>query len=332
MTFASIIVPAYNVEATLAETLTALLVQTYPSFEIIVVDDGSTDGTATLLKQFGRNPQVRVITQKNRGLAGARNTGIAAAKGAVIGFCDSDDLWHPSKLERHMIHLQCNPQVGLSYSGSALINDAGKPLRQTQSPRLKGITPAHIFKRNPIGNGSALVARKAVFEQIAFRPPHETVRDWFFDETFRQSEDIECWLRIALTTAWRFEGIPDLLTQYRISAGGLSAGTERQFAAWSRMVEKLRPLDPAFFDAHVGSARAYQLRYLCRRAIKMLDGERASALGTAWLREGGQTFREEPIKSVTTWACLMLLRVLGPNRLRSLFAVGTLMTGKGVAQ
>ena len=88
MTFASIVVPAFNVSATLAETLTSLLAQTYASFEIIVVDDGSTDDTPLIAARFARDRRVRVIRQANRGLAGARNTGIAAARGDVIGFCD----------------------------------------------------------------------------------------------------------------------------------------------------------------------------------------------------------------------------------------------------
>lgn len=86
MTFASIIMPAFNVQATMRETLAALLTQTYASYEVIIVDDGSTDCTPGIAAQFAADPRVRVIRQANRGLAGARNTGIAAARGDVIGF------------------------------------------------------------------------------------------------------------------------------------------------------------------------------------------------------------------------------------------------------
>tara|TARA_R110002033_G_scaffold4746_5_gene22158 strand:- start:845 stop:1843 length:999 start_codon:yes stop_codon:yes gene_type:complete len=332
MTFASIIMPAFNVQSTMRETLAALLAQTYASYEVIIVDDGSTDCTPGIAAQFAADPRVRVIRQANRGLAGARNTGIAAARGDVIGFCDADDLWEPQKLARHVAHLQANPQVGISYSGSALMDDNGVLTGQAQRPRLHDVTASHIFKRNPIGNGSAPVIRRAVFTQIAYRPRHETVRDWYFDETFRQSEDIECWLRIALTTDWTFEGVPGLLTRYRINAGGLSAATDRQLAAWERMVEKLTPLNPAFFTVNTPAARAYQLRYLCRRAISDLDAPRAQTLSRAWVAQSRLPLVEEPVKSVVTLAASAALSAFGGTALRNAMTLARRLRPTGAVQ
>lgn len=320
MTLASIIVPAFNVENTICETLNALLVQTYINFEIIIVDDGSTDDTPRLADEFARDSRVRVVRQANRGLAGARNTGIAASRGDIIGFCDADDIWEPEKLAVHMAHLEANPHVGISYSGSALINDAGDLMGQAQRPRLHNVDVAVIFKRNPIGNGSAVVLRRAVLDAIAWCPRHEQVREWYFDETFRQSEDIECWLRIALTTEWKFEGVEGLLTRYRINAGGLSAATDRQLAAWERMVIKLTPLNPAFFIVNTGDARAYQLRYLNRRAISDLDAPRAFALSRAWMAQSRAPLIEEPTKSLVTLAATAVLSVLGGTVIRQAMA------------
>lgn len=312
MPLASIVVPAFNVAKTLPATLNALLAQTFTDYEIIVVNDGSTDETAAVLQEYEGMARVTVITQRNRGLAGARNTGIAAAGGLYVGFCDADDLWLPEKLQRHVAHLQAAPHVGISYSGSALIDDDGAPLGMAQTPRLKNITPAHIFMRNPIGNGSAPVIRKAVFSQIAHRPSSENSRDWYFDETFRQSEDIECWLRIALTTKWQFEGIEGQLTQYRINKAGLSSATDQQLAAWERMVAKLWQLAPAFFAQTARPARAYQLRYLARRAISDKDTGRADDLIARSRAQSWRPFWEEPRKSFTTIAAAFVLRVGGP--------------------
>lgn len=332
MTFASIVVPAYNVASTLAETLTALLAQTHGNFEIIVVDDGSTDDTPHIASRFATDARVRVIRQTNRGLAGARNTGIAAAQGEVIGFCDSDDIWVPEKLCRHVAHLDRNPKVGVSYAGSALMNDAGALTGGAQRPRLTGVDASCIFKRNPVGNGSAPVIRRAVFRDIAYRPRFETARDWYFDETFRQSEDIECWLRIALKTDWAFEGIPGLLTLYRINAGGLSAATDRQLAAWERMVTKLTPLNPAFFDVNTPAARAYQLRYLSRRAISDLDGDRAMTLTRQWLAQSRLPLIEETAKSVVTLVAAGMLSTLGAPALRRIMALAAGRNSAGLAQ
>jgi len=200
-------------------------------------------------------------------------------------------------------------------------NATGMAFRQAERPDLTRVGAKHILKRNPIGNGSAAVIRREVFEAIAYRPSHETIRDWYFDETFRQSEDLECWLRIGLTTRWVFEGIPGLLTRYRITQGGLSAATHRQLASWDRVIAKLRPLDPALFAKHAGLARAYQLRYLCRRAISDLDGASAADWSAQWLAASKWTFVEEPVKSLTTLAAVWCLRALGPDTLRGLAAL-----------
>ncbi|MEQ8877095.1 MAG: glycosyltransferase [Phycisphaerales bacterium] len=313
MPTASIIVPAYNAAATLPDTLDSLLAQSFRDFEIIIVDDGSTDATVDVAHGYTHDPRVSIVSQANRGLAGARNSGIAAARGPYVGFCDADDLWAPGKLAAHVMHLDMNPDVGLSYSGSALIDGAGRRLGINQRPRLLGVTAAHIFKRNPVGNGSAPVLRRTALESLAYRPAFETRRDWIFDETFRQSEDIECWLRLALSTDWEIEGVPGLLTLYRVNGGGLSANTDRQFAAWERMVSKLRSLHPGFFDHHEGTARAYQLRYLARRAVSALDGEAAWALARRAMGQSLLPLFEEPVKTAVTYCAAAALKVFGPR-------------------
>lgn len=315
---ASVVVPAFNVETTLRATLDALLNQTFDDFEIIIVDDGSTDLTQSIAAHYAEQPHIRLIRQANRGLAGARNTGIAAARGEFIGFCDADDLWAPEKLATHVAHLEARPGVGLSFSGSRLINPAGDPTAHRQRPRLRGITAAHMLKRNPVGNGSSPVMRRAALAQIAWRPRHEVNRDWVFDETFRQSEDIECWMRLALCTDWEIEGVPGDLTLYRVNPEGLSANTDRQLAAWERMITKLTPLCPAFFARHAPAARAYQLRYLARRAVSALDGDEARTLMRQALRMSRRPLIEEPLKTLITLSAAHLLAAVGPAPLRQL--------------
>ncbi|MBN9886207.1 glycosyltransferase family 2 protein [Salipiger abyssi] len=303
MPYASIVVPAYNAARTLSETLRSLSAQSFRDLEIVVVDDGSTDSTAGIARlHAAQDPRIRLVRQFNRGLAGARNSGIAASTGALIGFCDADDLWLPGKLAAHVMHLDGAPDVGLSYSGSALIDEDSRRMGHAQRPRLRDVTTAHVFKRNPVGNGSAPVIRREMLDAVAWRPAVEIQRDWVFDETFRQSEDIECWLRLCLRTDWMIEGVPGLLTEYRISGGGLSANVEAQFASWERMVTKLRPLAPEFFAKHEPAARAYQLRYLARRAVSSGDGAAACDLIARAFAQSRTPIAEEPLRSLTTWA------------------------------
>lgn len=297
---ATIVVPAFNVAATLGTTLASLKEQTYQDFEVIIVDDGSTDETKQVAAQFLDDRRFYYVHQANRGLSGARNRGIAEAAGEFIGFCDADDLWHPDKLRRHIRHLDSKPNVGVSYSGSQMIDAEGRLLSVRQSPRLRGVKAAHILKRNPIGNGSAAVIRRAVFDDIAYVHHGAFNAFSYFDETFRQSEDIECWLRIALLTDWEFEGIRGLLTYYRVAGDGLSAKTERQLESWENVMAKHRSLHPAFFARHEPAARAFQLRYLARRAISNGEGKAARAyLKRAWA-ESREPLWAEPIKSIVT--------------------------------
>lgn len=300
MPLASIIVPAFNVADTLPETLASLINQTAQDYEIIIVNDGSSDDTLRVAHTYEAQGNIRILSQANRGLAGARNTGIAAARGEFIGFCDADDIWEPSKLQVHLDHLAANPDVGISYSGSALISQDSAHLGLSQNPKLLNVEAADILKRNPIGNGSAALFRKKTFEDIAYRPGFEKQRDWYFDETFRQSEDIECWLRIALTTDWQFEGVPGLLTRYRVNASGLSAALDRQSASWERAVCKLRQINPEFFAVHESAARAYQLRYLARRAISNNQPSAARGLLRQAITSSRRPLVEEPLKTVTT--------------------------------
>jgi len=311
MPHVSIIVPAYNTLQTLPETIASLLAQTYTDFEIIVVDDGSSDGTAAWVARQ-TDPRVRLFRQINRGLAGARNGGIIAAHGALIGFCDGDDLWEPEKLEKHVAHLAANADIGVSYSASLLVDENNRSLGITQAPRTQDIPAHHVLLRNPVGNGSAPVIRAATLRDIAYRPPGES-RDWFFDESLRQSEDIECWVRIALTTKWGFGGLAEPLTRYRIVSGGLSANLERQFKTWTIMADKVRVIAPTFADKWLPAAEAYQLRYLARRAVSLGDGQTALRLQVRALKLSLHPVFFEPRKTFSTIAATAVLLLGGKH-------------------
>ncbi|MBB4120634.1 glycosyltransferase family 2 protein [Martelella radicis] len=307
---ASIVVPAYNAATTIRETLNALVDQTFADFEIIVVDDGSSDSTVAIVESYS-DPRIRLISQANRGLAGAHNTGIAAAKGAYIGFCDADDLWLPEKLELHIRHLRENPDVGISFAGSSLIDRDGKSVGINQSPKLTNITAADVLCRNPIGNGSAAVVRAEALANFGYRPAGETERDWWFDENFRQSDDIEGWLRFIVTQDWKIEGIPGHLTLYRIHIGGLSANVEKQFSTWLAMRDKIARIAPDLIERHGDRAAAYQLRYLARRCVSMRQGRAALGYALRSLKASRRPFIEEPVKSVVTLAAAVFIALAG---------------------
>lgn len=306
MSFVTVVIPAYNVEQYIEECLRSVLAQTYRDFEVLVINDGSTDRTADKVKKF-TDRRVRLINQLNRGLAGARNTGARRACGDYVAFLDSDDRWHPEKLQHHVDHLNKNPQVGVSYSQSAFIDADGKPMGYSQRPKLKGITARDVFLRNPVGNGSAPVLRAQVLIDIAhMRAGVLSLEEAYFDESFRQSEDIECWMRIALTTDWKFEGIGLPLTEYRVNEGGLSAALDKQLASWERVVAKSRTYANEFVQENVDAARAYQYRYLARRAVRSNDPVRALSLIGKSLQSYPGIVIEEPGRTLATLGAAVL--------------------------
>jgi glycosyltransferase involved in cell wall biosynthesis len=310
----SVIMPVYNVETYVAEAVQSVLTQSFTDFELLIIDDGGSDRSIEICSKFD-DPRIRIISQSNRGLAGARNTGIIHARGEYIALLDSDDRWRPEKLMLHIIHMDAAPDVGVSYSGSRFIDVHGTPLRQAQRPKLKNVTAADILCRNPVSNGSAPVIRRSVLEQVAFPHPGEAGRMCFFDESFRQSEDIELWVRLALSANCKFDGIKGLMTEYRVVAGGLSANVVRQYESWTRMLSNAERIDPAFVAEHGPRARAYQLRYLSRRSVQLGDGSFALSLFREAIKVSAKPLFEEPAKTVATFIAAHFARWLKPELL-----------------
>ena len=264
----SVVIPMFNVEKYIEQSIQSVLGQTYHNFELILVDDGCSDNTLKLVEQF-EDHRIRLIQQKNRGLSGARNTGIDASRGFYIALLDADDFWNPEKLAKHLHHLNNNPGVGVSYCPSLFVDEDSKLLGIGQFPKLTNVSKQHIFCRNPVGNGSAAVIRRSLLNDIGyFGLNQDKYRKMYFDESLRQSEDIELWTRIALTTQWKFEGITEPLTYYRVNEGGLSANIEGQLHSWKHAVSQNNFRDPDFFKKYYTLAKAFQLRYLARRAIQ----------------------------------------------------------------
>ena len=302
----SVVIPMYNVQDYIQTSLDSVLNQTWPHFEVICVDDGGSDNSLQIVDGY-RDPRIRVISQKNRGLAGARNTGIAAARGHYVALLDADDYWAPEKLAKHVRHLNHNPQVGISYSASWFVSECGRPLGIGQFPKLTDVDAKHIFCRNPIGNGSAAVIRKTLLQEVKVSHWEGThLRDCWFDENLRQSEDIEFWLRVALNSDWQFEGLAEPLTYYRVNASGLSANLEKQFHSWQYAVQQNTRGNEEFMQNWFSLARAYQYRYLARRAVQSHNPVQAINLCLKAILSDWRVISEEPRRTFLTFGCALL--------------------------
>ncbi|MCL1124905.1 glycosyltransferase family 2 protein [Shewanella surugensis] len=307
----SVIMPVYNVEKFVTQAINAVLTQSFTDFELIIINDCSTDNSLQLCQKFTDKRIVIVNHECNKGLAAARNTGIRHAKGKYLAFLDSDDAWHQDKLQSHVTHLDNNDDIGISFSRSAFMDYEGHILNIYQMPQLIDIDAAHLLCRNPVGNGSAPVVRKITFDDIAFISATESPDQWcYFDESFRQSEDIECWLRIVATTQWQIEGLSAPLTYYRLNHQGLSSNFKKQLASWEKMIDKARLFAPELLKDVEHKARAYQLRYLARQAIRNDDGKTAVRLVNQALYLAPSILKNETGRTLATLMAAYMLYCL----------------------
>lgn len=201
--------PAYNAEAFIAETIQSALDQTYRDLEIIVVDDGSSDGTVARVGAFG--DRVRLHQQRNGGVARARNTGVSLARGEWIAFLDADDLWLPEKIERQL----AVSTDAMTFTNRYNIGDRGDlPEVQTDcQPMSGGDIFEALLSANFITTTSVMI-RRDLFERLGG-----------FDLRFNGAEDWDLWLRVAEDHTIGF--CPEPLVRYRLHAGGISRNFSR---------------------------------------------------------------------------------------------------------
>lgn len=323
----SVIIPTYKVEKYIGAAVQSVLNQTYDNLELLIVDDGTPDRSVEICQQF-TDARIKIIRQQNRGLAGARNTGIRHAQGEYLAFLDGDDLWLPEMLEKNVAHLEKSPNVGVSFNRSGFIDEAGNNLGTYTMPQLTNIDVPCLLRGSPIGNGSAAVFRREVFEAIRFEDNlYGTVENFYFDDRFRQSEDIECWLRIVITTPWKIEGIPDVLTLYRVNSGGLSANVLKQLESWERVLEKTRSYAPEQVAKWGNYGKAYQLRYLARNAVRMKAGAMAVKLINRALATDWRILLEQPRRTMRICSGAYLLRFLPQPLYQQIEALGAKIVG-----
>jgi glycosyltransferase involved in cell wall biosynthesis len=314
----TVIIPAYGVERYIAATIRSVLAQTYRNFELLIIDDGSPDRSVEICRQF-TDPRIRILRQSNRGPAAARNLGIRQATGAYIALLDGDDLWVPEKLEKHVAHLENNPGVGVSYCRSELIDEAGQSLGIYQViTKLNHVTPLDLLCRTPIGNGSVPVIRREVLQAIQYLDPTTGEFCYFNpDRQLHPSEDVECWMRIALKTSWKMAGISEALTLYRVNSQGCSANLWKKLRSWEKMLAEVRSYGASQND--IGSTRqytapamSYQFRHLARRAVTLRDGAIAVQMIHRSLFAYPQILQEEAVRTLQTLVAAYLVWLL-PN-------------------
>ncbi|GAA6200270.1 glycosyltransferase [Aquicoccus sp. SU-CL01552] len=256
MTTFSIVLPCFNAQATIPDTLDGLTAQTFADWEAICVDDGSTDTTTDLIAQAATaDPRIRLLRNPGKGPSAARNFGAANATGEVIAFCDADDIWMPGKLAELAVAF-ADPSVDAGFGRIGFFTRAPEDATVFSTVPAGDLSIAMLLGENPVCTMSNIALRRRAFETTGG-----------FDATMVHNEDLE-WLIRLVGKGARVVGLPSLHTMYRTSTGGLSSDLGAMLSGRARAIETAA----RFGVAPDGRSHAIHHRYLARRALRLGEG------------------------------------------------------------
>ena len=288
----TVVMPAYNAERFIRPALESALAQTYSNLEIIVVDDGSQDETASIVRSFAqRDSRVTLLQQSNAGVARARNLAIEEGHGDFIAPLDSDDIWYPTKIERQVqAALEGGPTVGLVYSWWEIIDDQGEVRVTSIMPSSEGWVFDTLLRRNFIGNASVPLIRRSCIAHIGgYNAEMRELKG-------QGCEDWDISLRIA--EHYEFRVVREYLVGYRKVDSSMSTACRSMSKSHELMLEGVVQRRPDVSRAFCRSSKAGFSRYLARTCY--IDGDHAEALYWTY-----RAFRLDP-RVLLKWKILFI--------------------------
>lgn len=273
----SVLVPALNAEKTLRRSLASALCGTYRNIELIVVDDGSADGTAVIAEELSQaDSRVRLHRRRTGGVAAALNSALGLARGSYVARLDADDLWHPSKLEKQVALALRTPEAAFIYCFIRYIDKEDRVLHDGPPQRFPPSALARSFYESLVGGNSSALMKRSVVTALGG-----------FDESLSSWEDMDLQLRIGAVHPIAF--VPEYLVGYRVRPEALSQNACNMFSSWLRIRRKVRlhfRQIPRFVHrwahgtrcAHFAESFAWKARYGTGAALLM----RALANDPAW--------------------------------------------------
>jgi glycosyltransferase involved in cell wall biosynthesis len=212
----SVIMPAYNSEKTITESIKSVLCQTYKFWELIIINDGSTDNTENLIKSFNDN-RIIYIYQNNKGVSAARNLGLTLSTGSYIGFLDSDDIWESNKLEIQINYFKNNNEISMIHTDFMTFKDSIDHCKYKKYIEPYNNINTYFYRLliNDIIVTSSVILKKEVYDKVGL-----------FDNSFYGVEDWDYWIRVSKN--FNISYIDNCLTYYRENEAGISKNLKRQ--------------------------------------------------------------------------------------------------------
>ncbi len=220
----SVIIPTFNNEKTISETIETVLSQTFSDFELIIINDGSSDSTLDVVNSIN-DPRIEVYSYPNSGVSASRNRGIARARGEFIAFLDADDLWTKDKLKVQLKALQNNPQAGVAYSWVDSIDENNNYLRMSSCCTAKGDVYEILLRGNFLVSGSNPMIRSQAIKEVGG-----------FDSSLTHAEDWDLYLKLA--ARYHFVVIPVPQVLYRISTNSASTNVYKTEAGALQVIKQ----------------------------------------------------------------------------------------------
>lgn len=243
----SVVIPAYNAVRFISATIDSVLLQSFQDYEILAVDDGSTDNTKEILEAYG--DKIRYLPKRNGGVSSARNFGINSAKGKYIAFLDADDVWMPKKLEKQVALMEANEEIGLCYAATQKVDEELNYLNSIPANAYEDYTESLLLNLNIVAGScsSAIVRREILAQTDGFDSKFTTYADWEF------------WMRLSLLT--KFAPITEELVKYRVVKGSMSSNPEvtkrdalgvlAKFFSLPNLPKKYKSLQKKAFSNHL---------------------------------------------------------------------------------
>jgi glycosyltransferase involved in cell wall biosynthesis len=291
-----VIIPAYNAAKYLPVAIESVMAQSFEDWQIVLVDDGSTDNTAEIVAPYLERlgTKLKYVYQPNGGLPAARNTAIRNSSSEFLALLDADDVWLPHRLTESLRYFEGRPKVGLNYGSVARINPEGEVLGTYHEIQRHGegrIAP-YIYMRSVQLPCPTVTFRRACVEEVGL-----------FDETLRASEDRDMWFRIALK--WEVAVVPQVLAYYRTSPNSMTTDPDRMLRAQMQFIEK-------HYGAPGCGRRERRVAlsgcYRQRAEALAIRGENRAALGSAVRAVG---YYPLDVRNMRTAASLLVRYVRG---------------------
>jgi len=250
----TVIIPTFNRASILGRAIRSVLGQTYQDWELLVVDDASTDDTEKVVRSFSDRRIKYLRHDQNRRVSAARNTGIRSAQGEYVSFLDDDDEWLPEKLAKELeVFRNSDPGVGLVYTGKTVFDEHGRVL-QVRMPTQSGWVYDAMLDRHFIGSPSRVTVRKQVLDRVAG-----------FDETFVNCQDYDLWLRVAKVS--KIACVPHCLVKRYLLSNQMSASLRNICEGWEHILTKFRAdMKPRTLTKHLSRVAILLFNYNPRRA------------------------------------------------------------------